>query len=113
MPHRAPRPCRQPGCAELVTDRDGLCEAHRSDRHKQYNKEKRPEYHRLYGTKRWRDLRMSQLMRHPFCECGRIAMIAHHKMPHGGDAALFYDPSNLQSVCFSCHEREHRKGGAK
>ncbi|WP_345799048.1 HNH endonuclease [Agrobacterium pusense] len=28
-----------------------------------------------------------------------------HIEPHKGDEALFYDPSNLQSLCAPCHDK--------
>jgi hypothetical protein len=29
--------------------------------------------------------------------------IVHHKQPHKGNLTLFYDPNNLEAVCWSCH----------
>ena len=29
--------------------------------------------------------------------------VVNHKMPHKGNLTLFYDPSNLEAVCWSCH----------
>ena len=31
------------------------------------------------------------------------ATIVHHKIEHKGDPVLFWDESNLESVCPSCH----------
>ena len=27
----------------------------------------------------------------------------NHKTPHKGNLILFYDPNNLEAVCWSCH----------
>jgi 5-methylcytosine-specific restriction protein A len=48
---------------------------------------------------------------HIFCaRCHGFAELAHHKVPHEGDPALFYDVNNLEPLCRSCHEYEHRRG---
>jgi 5-methylcytosine-specific restriction protein A len=66
-------------------------------------------YRRLYFTPAWRQLRTAQLARCPFCAmCAAMgrrtpATIADHRKPHRGDAALFFDPSNLQSLCGPHH----------
>lgn len=70
----------------------------------------RPDYRRLYGTKRWFQLRARQLREQPLCkfcgDLGRItpAAVVDHKRPHRGDEALFFDPDNLQSLCKPCHD---------
>lgn len=70
------------------------------------------EYHRLYQTPEWRRLRKAQLARESFCRmCARIgrrtqAVIADHVVPHRGDRMLFFDPSNLQSLCDPHHKSE-------
>jgi len=71
------------------------------------------ERKKLYKTSRWQSLRTSHLATHPVCEfCkaeGRIvpAEIVDHIRGHQtGDWKLrFFDPSNLQSLCWSCHSR--------
>jgi len=70
----------------------------------------RPDYRRLYGTKRWFQLRARQLREQPLCKfCGDLgrvtpAAVVDHKQPHRGDEALFFDPDNLQSLCKPCHD---------
>lgn len=62
-----------------------------------------------YNTTRWRKIRVRQLRHHPFCcfctDAGRvsIATVADHRTPHRGDAVLFWDTGNLQSLCAPCH----------
>ena len=74
----------------------------------------------LYNSKRWKQLRLRQLQRKPLCErCERYdritpATVAHHKIPHKGDAILFFDADNLASSCADCHnvdEQRIEKGG--
>lgn len=66
-----------------------------------------------YNTARWKALRWSVLVRDNFtCQmphCGRIEqdtslLVADHKVPHRGDAALFWDDQNLQCLCKACHD---------
>lgn len=69
-----------------------------------------PEVKRLYGTKRWFQLRHRQLSKHPLCAlCERLgkvtqAKVVDHVEPHRGNEELFFDPDNLQSLCKTCHD---------
>ncbi|RIA37487.1 HNH endonuclease [Hephaestia caeni] len=76
-------------------------------------------WRKWYKTARWRALRWSVLVRDHFtCQrCQRIEgdtskLVADHRTPHRGDAALFWDESNLWTLCASCHsgakQREER-----
>ena len=64
----------------------------------------------LYETVRWRKLRASHLHAHPCCViCLALGFDTHatvvdHKRPHRGDTRLFFDPSNLQSLCKLHHD---------
>lgn len=77
------------------------------------------DWHHLYDTARWKRLRLQQLSQEPCCRlCKarsvvRAATVADHIVPHKGDQQLFFDPSNLQSLCDECHtvskaRQEHR-----
>jgi hypothetical protein len=67
-------------------------------------------YRKLYQTAEWRALRKAQLQCQPICERCRAkgfvvsATVVNHRKPHKGDANLFRDPTNLQSVCQPCHD---------
>ena len=113
MPSKAPRPCRRVGCPELVTNKEGLCALHLSEANAEYNAQRRPRHHILYGSLRWKRMRVAHLTENPFCaRCGGFATLAHHKIEHKGDARLFYDAGNLESLCAMCHNREHERGAA-
>lgn len=64
-----------------------------------------------YKTARWRRLRAKQLATHPYCQCphheGQFvpATVVDHRTPHRGNAKLFWDPANLQSMTKDCHDR--------
>ena len=59
----------------------------------------------LYLTREWKLLRKQKLMEMPLCEYCKLAKATHvdHKKPHKGSHFLFFDFSNLQSLCHSCH----------
>lgn len=74
---------------------------------------------RWYKSGRWRALRAAQIAAHPFCQCphhlgkkvradfpefGGVAVV-DHKVPHRGDAKLFWDRKNLQTMTKQCHDR--------
>lgn len=81
--------------------------------------QKRPWQH-LYGH-RWRQRRAQFLRLHPLCVIcerhGRLsaARVVDHVIPHRGDEQLFWDESNWQSLCKTCHDaikqaEEHGRG---
>lgn len=115
MPWKAPKPCKYPGCLELVRD-GGYCDKHK----KQVNQSNNRNYNRhhrnkssqaFYDSTQWRKLRKIKIARDPFCEeCrnhGLFASATHvdHKVEiRDGGASL--DMDNLQSLCHSCHSRK-------
>jgi 5-methylcytosine-specific restriction protein A len=96
--------CAAPGCGVLVPS--GRCAAHRVER-----EHARPAYavDRWYRTVRWRRLRNIILREQPFCLACLIAgrkvltVDVDHIRPHRGDPVLFWDLTNLQGLCKSCH----------
>jgi 5-methylcytosine-specific restriction protein A len=77
-------------------------------------------YRALYRTKLWQSMRRRQLSKEPFCQCphhvGQCepATVVDHKTPHKGDARLFFDANNLQSMAKQCHDsfkQSHERGG--
>lgn len=107
MPTKPKRPCRHPGCPNLSDE--VYCEEHR----KLYARENASK--RGYGS-RWRAERALFLKRNPLCaQCrrtGRLtpATIVDHIVPHRGDMKLFWDRSNWQPLCKSCHDRKTGSG---
>lgn len=69
----------------------------------------RPSYVRWYKTAAWRRLRLWQLKREPLCRfCKREGLVTagrvvDHITRHRGDMEKFFDKSNLQTLCDSCH----------
>lgn len=110
MPMKPLRPCRKPGCRELVSG--GYCEKYQPRRDNDRSEAAR-SWHRLYSTPEWKDdLRPTQLIRQPFCEeCAKRgfrvrATDVDHIVDHKGDWKIFTDHSNLRSLCHSCHSRK-------
>lgn len=104
------RPCRHPGCSQLV--REGYCPAHKPKDSDQRSAEA-ASWRGWYNLPVWKDgLRPAQLLREPFCrECARRgirtpATDVDHAVDHKGDWARFTDRGNLQSLCHSCHSRK-------
>lgn len=81
---------------------------------------------RGYGY-RWQQERAAFLAANPLCMmCSKdlspvTATVVDHKIPHGGNEALFWDKKNWQALCKHCHDSvkqraEHsarRDGGVK
>ena len=83
------------------------------------SKASRPEYTRLYQTSAWKNMRKQKLYEHPLCmRCDSYgvttpAVDVDHVVPHKGDANLFYNTNNLQTLCHRCHSyktREEQQG---
>lgn len=77
------------------------------------------EYKHLYRDSRWHGphgIRLQALKRDLYtcerCGCSLVttnrhhpqAAVVNHKVPHKGDPALFFDLSNCESACKSCHD---------
>lgn len=110
MPKAALRPCKYPGCPELVES--GYCEKHAEivAEMRRGSNVRDPKVHRLYGTRRWEQMRKRQLSKQPWCEeCLKAGIYTqatdvHHVEVHGGNEYKFYN-SPLQSLCHSCHSK--------
>ena len=120
MAYKPLRPCRHPGCRELV--QSGYCDRHKP---KSAPRGESEQWHDLYNLPIWKyNLRPQQLLREPFCRvCWQerrervTATEVDHIVPHRGRMELFVDERNLQSLCHNCHsaktmrERQQRTSG--
>jgi 5-methylcytosine-specific restriction protein A len=71
-----------------------------------------PPWKAWYKIARWRQLRLSIFKRDLYTcrKCPRIEgdtslLVCDHVKPHRGDARLFWDETNLQTLCKPCHDR--------
>jgi len=104
MPDAPHQQCRHPRCPNYAV-RYGCCIEHAP------NYSLQPTYNGLNSSnKRFRKLRHSYLLRHPFCvECDAVvglSGVVDHRIPHRGDATLFWSQSNWQTLCVTCHGRK-------
>ena len=111
MPSRALRPCVHIGCGRLVNGRNARCDEHQKAYQNAAAKTRDNDTHSLYGS-RWRTARAHFLRAHPLCIGERCvsnglvtpATVVDHIRPHKGDRALFWDRSNWQPLCKTCHD---------
>jgi 5-methylcytosine-specific restriction protein A len=113
------RPCKKAGCTNLT--RTTYCSIHipraiKGDRDYALEYSKRNNiYQYLYDSKQWQILRRQQLHSFPLCyDCLQIgivkeACIVDHIKAHKGNRTLFYDKSNLRSLCTNCHNKKTAK----
>lgn len=107
MPRRPNTPCKYPGCPRLVPYGRKYCEEHE----RQCQGERKNAVLRGYGRV-WQKDRKFFLKRHPWCiRCkakGRLvpATVVDHIKPHRGDEKLFWDETNWQPLCKSCHDHK-------
>jgi 5-methylcytosine-specific restriction endonuclease McrA len=116
--------CCAPCCTRYRLDGHKYCEKHVEQyeevdrqRHQEYlshffnRQHTTSKYSDLYRTKEWKELRKKHLEQFPYCEvCGtKYGLQVHHNYPPGVDYSspdLFFNPSALQTLCVSCHNKE-------
>lgn len=92
-------PCYAPACGALTRER--FCEQHKS-----LANAGRSSTEMGYDYQ-WQKARKSHLELYPLCTaCGRLANTVDHIVPHKGNKRLFWDRSNWQSMCHSCHSKK-------
>lgn len=107
MPRRPDTPCKHPGCARLVPYGSKYCEEHAP----LHRREQRTTTEKGYGT-RWQKESRAFLRANVLCVCcmkkGKYtkATVVDHIVPHRGDPVLFWDRSNWQPLCKSCHDHK-------
>ncbi|MBF8651502.1 HNH endonuclease [Pseudomonas putida] len=109
MPLRPQRSCRAQGCRALHRNASGYCDTH-AVQVKSFVRERPRESStaRGYGYK-WQQARAGFLAKHPLCvKCQArglvvVATDVDHIEPHKGDMVVFWDRSNWQALCASCH----------
>lgn len=111
MPRRGPVPCKEPGCPELIPYGEKYCAKHKA----LHVGDRKSASSRGYNSG-WRKMR-ARFLQQPenvFCvECMKRgvltrATVVDHIIPHRGDQELFWDQSNWQALCKSCHDRKTR-----
>jgi 5-methylcytosine-specific restriction protein A len=121
VPYAAKHFCGHAGCKNVIKDpSQGYCDFHRHEVTQRYDRERTDEDERhFYVSSQWKEARNAYLDEHPFCErCleeKRItpAVIVHHKSSVKEFPGLALEPSNFESVCRTCHNREHPDKGGK
>lgn len=119
MPISASRPCKHPGCGQLVRDGSGYCAAHQADR--QINRfgdvRRGSSTARGYGAD-WRKRRDSIMQRdcglcQPCKAGGRItpATAVDHIVPKAAGGTDV--ESNLQAICKACHDAKTAREAVK
>lgn len=101
MAKGALKTCMKPGCTALTSGR--YC-----DKHRPKDGGRRPaEWRSWYNSSRFRNARAAFMAEHPTCAvCGALATDLDHRIPHKGNALLFWDTGNWQALCDSCHGRK-------
>ena len=111
MPTAPLKQCGHPGCGNLTSA--GKCSVPANVYRKQ-REERRLNSHDRGYDKRWRRESAAHRFLNPLCadpyraHGGRptAAEVTDHIVPHRGNAALFWDKSNWQSLCKPCHDRK-------
>lgn len=112
MPTKPKTHCSWGRCPETTTER--YCPTHREK--KWSGEQDRPSASERGYDARWQKVRQMYARKNLLCErClenGRTVAVeeVHHIVPIK-DGGARYDLKNLQSLCKSCHQREHTHEG--
>jgi len=107
MPTKPKRPCSHSSCPELTEGQ--YCDKHQKLVTREYDRMRGSAASRGYDS-RWRKARKRYLTENPLCmECERdgkltAANVVDHIEAHKGNMTLFWDESNWQSLCKTCHD---------
>jgi len=118
--------CSYPGCS--VVSPTPRCEKHPYEKPKRTN-HKKPDFEyakdnsHIYNSQRWKNLRNAHIIKEPLCRrCLEFfddkvaATRVDHIVEISDDPSRAFDPTNLQSLCASCHQvktLEEKKRRAK
>ncbi|WIJ24233.1 HNH endonuclease [Devosia sp. RR2S18] len=108
MPVAPPRLC---SCGSIVPSRERCACQIASDRARKARHDRRRPSARERGyNHKWRKARAAYLLAHPHCvRCGNPAAVVDHVTPHKGDDRLFWDRTNWQALCTSCHSKHKQR----
>ncbi|WP_435988546.1 HNH endonuclease signature motif containing protein [Sulfitobacter sp. SH24] len=112
--------CTAAGCNDLAIEGQANCEDHAARaaagtaaRRARAQQSDHAQAHRqLYKLKGWIAGRLRYLRLNPLCvDCAELGAVepateVDHIEPHKGDRARFFDRSNWQALCKSCHSRK-------
>jgi 5-methylcytosine-specific restriction endonuclease McrA len=112
MPFKAPHIC---SCGKIVAA-DVRCECQRAGdaaRKARFDRTRPSARARGYDAE-WQRERAIFLSADPICRgCGAPANTVDHVIPHKGDKRLFWDRSNWQPLCTTCHNRHKQRADRK
>ena len=108
MPLKSLHPCNLIGCRKLTRSR--YCPDHEKQERERYDASRGSSTERGYDH-RWHKIRNLKLARNPLCERCEVAglvvpaVLVHHKDRNPKNN----EPSNHESLCDACHDKEHAK----
>ena len=110
MPSKLAKPCAEYPCPELV--QGTRCARHQVAVDRAVDRNRASAAQRGYGAG-WREYRRVYLVTYPDCAiCGEKATDVDHIRPvTGRDDPAFWNQSNHQALCHSCHSRKTAKQG--
>lgn len=100
-----------PGCGSLVNGPHSKCPLHMAEQRKREDASRNKATKALYGSQ-WKKARAIYLWANSLCvmhlKQGETvaASVVDHIEPHKGDASIFWDRTNWQSLCKPCHDRK-------
>lgn len=103
------KPCKK--CKMPTSSKNGYCESCGKSKSFAYDQRRGSSSSRGYD-RRWEKARLIFIAANPLCgrcaAAGRVerTTVVDHIIPHKGDQELFWDKSNWQGLCETCHNRK-------
>ena len=115
----AKKPCKNPACPGLTTNKNGYCDLcqykvkHREKAVRQeYNTRRDPATKKWLNSARYKHARLHFMSHNPLCNiCSTpqrpvVSTVLEHKIPHCGGYELFWDVTNWQMTCKRCADQK-------
>lgn len=108
MPIAPPRLC---SCLRIVpSGQRCACQKAGDRKRKARHDRHRPNARQRGYSNEWQKARTAYLAAHPHClRCFKPATVVDHIRPHRGDDVLFWDRTNWQPLCATCHNRDKQR----
>jgi 5-methylcytosine-specific restriction enzyme A len=105
--------CKAPGCPQFSFVGHGYCQSHAGLAPEKFSGGLSKL--QMYKTRRWQALRLSMLRKFPVCSRCKVkqANVVHHIQEARKFPQLAWEPSNLETLCSSCHNSESAREGLK
>ena len=115
MPMKRCNRCRRKVLISHATFKKGYCiECYKKERQDYNDRERNDKYGKFYRSTEYKKFRQKLYIENPYCnrclQDGKYvpSRICHHIIPIKEDFSKRFDENNIEFLCQSCHNQEHK-----